>query len=228
MGQEILKIEDAPTGTFTPTGPLEPFELKLGKVIDLSKLCPGDLILVSSVKLTVVGGAIRKVQAQVYQGEHARWEHAAIYIGKGFICEATRQGVAMATLSKYMVNHVIRARRDNTLSLQQQYEIAIHALTRQNATYSYLEIGKLWYKATFGLKKSAGQNMDKLGYYFPARATICSQLYGECYLEVANKLLNNLRDGTVTPAGLSSSKLLTDVKLNWLAIAVATDSEQAL
>lgn len=82
MSQIILKPDDSPQGNLVVQGPLSQKELALGKVIDLNQLLPGHIILVSTCQPGFIGRNIRKVQELGgYLPEHARWEHAALYVG---------------------------------------------------------------------------------------------------------------------------------------------------
>jgi hypothetical protein len=54
---------------------------------------PGDLILVSALTPNRVQLAIERVQCRGgYHPHHARWQHAAVYIGDYYICESTHVG----------------------------------------------------------------------------------------------------------------------------------------
>lgn len=220
MLQKILKPDSAANGSYVVQGPLSQNELQLKKVLDLTQLLPGDLILVSAVTPDFVGRNIRKVQARGgYLDEHAMWEHAALYVGKGVICEATRKGVRRAMLSKYVGKHYIRVRRNTCLTVEQRYELAIHALTLHDFRYDFREIVRLWKNAHFGFSNSTKATVQFLGKQYPKRATICSQLYADCHVSVTKTVIGNLDGGETTPASLSISTALEDVQLDWLTIA---------
>lgn len=161
---------------------------------------------------------IGKVQEKGgFQSEHARWEHAAVYIGKGQICEANKRGVKCAMLSKYAASHWIRVRRDAGLTMDRRYELAIHALTSTTMKYNFLDIIALWKQSRFGFGSVEG-GRKLLGPQYQKSATICSQLYADCYVSVTGKILGNLEDGISTPAALSASNTLIDVNLTWQKI----------
>lgn len=222
MTQEILNPEDQAYGKYIPNGPLSPTEVEMGKVIDLHGLLPGDLILVSAIEQQFVGHMIRQVQEKGgFLPEHARWEHAAMYIGQGVIIEATRKGVKRAMLSKFAKDHRIRVRRDGTLSIEERYQLVVHALTLSDTPYNFIDIVKLWRKSRFGFGNVAEKQSSRLGPQYPKSATICSQLYADCYVNVTSKVLGKLRDGISTPAALSATDTLADVKLQWLSIDTA-------
>lgn len=164
MSQIILKPDDSPNGTLVVQGPLSQRELTLGKVIDLNQLLPGDLILISACQPGFIGRNIQKVQELGgYLTEHARWEHAALYVGKGVICEANRRGVRRAMLSKYVGDHYLRFRRNPNLTIQERYELVIQALASQDFSYNFREIFRLWKSARFGFGNSLKANVQLLG-----------------------------------------------------------------
>lgn len=218
MAQTILSPDDDAEAEFVVQGPLAENELVLGKVIDLDRLLPGDLILVSSLAPDYIVRCIRKVQERGgYTPEHSRWDHAALYVGKGVICEATKNGVRRARLSKYVGRHLIRARRAAGLTLESRYELAIHALTLHGFSYDFREVFRLWRAARHGFN-NAIHDSSVLGNPYPKRATICSQLYADCYVSVTKVVIGNLDGGETTPAWLSVTPQLVDVQLRWLGI----------
>jgi hypothetical protein len=217
MPQLILTPDDAATGPFTVRGPLSRKEIELKKVIDLSVLLPGDLVLVSSMNPGIVARRIREIQQHGgYLPDDARWEHAAMYIGKGVILEATRSGVHRAMLSKYVGDHYIRVRRHPALTKEECYELVISALSLEDYSYSYWEVLRLWKRSKDGFGNAA--NAKQLPTRYSKRATICSQLYVDSYITVTNAVIGNADGGESTPAWLSVAATLDDVALNWLSI----------
>lgn len=217
MTQLCLHPEDPSSGTAAVAGPLSPNELKLKKVVDLSTLLAGDLILTSALSPNYIQQRIRGVQTKGgYQEPDAKWEHAAMYIGRGVLCEATRKGVQRNMLSHYVGSHVLRARRDHTLSIEMRFELAIQALSLQGYGYGFLEIFRLLKAAHIGFSNSANSNGRTPGY--PRHAVICSELYADSYAKITKRVIGNTAGGEVTPASLSADTLLTDVQLRWLAI----------
>lgn len=217
MAHICLHPDDIPSGTATVTGPLSSNELRLKKVVDLSLLRPGDLILTSALSPDLVQRSIRAVQVKGgYQVQDARWEHAAMYIGRGVLCEATRRGVQRGMLSHYIGTHVIRARRDDKLNTETRYELAIQALSFQGYAYGFWEILRLFKAARLGFNNRATSNGRTPGY--PKRAVICSELYADSYSQVTKNIIGNIAGGEVTPASLSTDVRLTDVHLRWLGV----------
>lgn len=198
-------------------GPLSRNEQSLKKVVDLSALAAGDLVLTSALSPNLIQRSIRGVQEKGgYQVQDAQWEHAAMYIGRGVLCEATRKGVQPEMLSHYVGSHILRVRRDNTLSDQTRYELAIQALSLQGYSYGFWEIIRLIKAAHIGFNNSANSNGRTPGY--PSRAVICSELYADSYAKITKKIIGNIAGGEVTPASLSTERLLTDVQLRWLDV----------
>jgi hypothetical protein len=217
MPQLILRPEDTPKGQAVVEGPLSERERSLGKVIDQSLLLPGDLILTSAVTPGLIAHNIRAVQRRGgYGEEHACWEHAAIYIGHGILCEATRRGVRREMLSNYVGTHNLRFRRDNSLTTDQRYELAIAALSFQDYSYGMLEVLRLFKAARWGFGNHVKANMKTSG--FPKRALICSELYADSYAKVTKRIVGNIAGGEVTPASLSADATLVDVPAQWLSI----------
>jgi uncharacterized protein YycO len=148
-----------------------------------------------------------------YHPHHARWQHAAVYIGDYYICESTRWGVKSSTIFPYIGNYLIRVRGDRSLSSDDTWKIAIQALLRLKYKYSYSSIIQLLWQS----KYSSWDQPDEPR-RFSRRAVICSQLYADAYGSVTGKTLDNNVNLPITPAGLSCTSLLQDIKIHWLKI----------
>lgn len=176
---------------------------------------PGDLILVSAIKPGFIGKAIRSVQEKGgYAKDDARWEHAAVYIGSGALCEANRKGVSIGSIFDYADQHLIRVRRNDTLTQDQRWELAVNALKQQNYSYGFFSIVSIVWKARSGFWNGQGKPIS-----FPKSAVICSELYADAHVKVCGQALGNLRSGEVTPASLSMDHALIDVQTQWVKIA---------
>jgi len=213
MPQIVLGPTEPSQGTVLVSSPLSNEERRLQRVLDPTIPRPGDLVLASSIVPTFIPRQIRAVQMRGgYPVDDARWEHAAIFIGKGQIVEATRKGVHTTRLSRYFETHLLRFRRDERISLIEGYELAIEALTYQDYRYSFLEIFRLLLRA-----RGAGfANKAKEGFNYPKQTLICSQLYADSYSAITGRVIGNHRARETTPASLSMSKQLQDVQLRWL------------
>lgn len=181
---------------------------EFGYIPDINLWQPGDLLLFSSIKPNWIKKGITRVQGRGWDANHARWHHAAVYIGRARVCEATITGVAVGSVYKYVPDYLIRVRRcplflGNPVGA---YDIAIAALTRLNRWYSLISVVSVWWKMASGLLK-----LD-----FAATATrahICSHLYADSYSQATKRVLEN--GGTPTPAALSASMDLEDVDSQW-------------
>jgi hypothetical protein len=149
-----------------------------------------------------------------YSAEHARWHHAAVYLGDYLVCEATLRGVRYAPIYAYVGNHFIRVRRDESLSDRDSWRVALYAMTRLKDSYSYLTIASLAFKAQKGYWRPMPESPLPGG-----RAVICSKLYSDAFILATKRVLYNVTAGEVTPASLSSSPIMTDVQTEWLAIS---------
>lgn len=198
-----------------PVGPLPPELRSFGYYPDITLMHPGDLILLSPIKIAGIPKKI--VAAQEIGGyalEDARWTHAAVYAGaKVGLCEATRRGVHASLLHGYVGRYLFRVRRDPTLDRDKGWEIVVNALARLNTRYSFLSIGTIYLRAT-GQGLWASQAMSA----HEKDALICSQLYAEAYSLATGKTLWNRVGKEVTPAYLSQTSALTDVALRWRRI----------
>jgi hypothetical protein len=200
--------------TWTPDHPIPRSVRNWGFCADFSNWLPGDLILVSAQKPGFIQQSIRRIQAQGgYDTVHARWEHAAVYIGSSALCEATRKGVVVSDIYQYIGQHLIRVRRNPTLNNDQRWELAVNALKLRSYRYGYRSILNLLWKSQFS------------GYWgtrtftYPQRTRICSELYADAHTKASNGIiLGNITSGEITPASLSMEKKLIDVKTKWVKI----------
>lgn len=217
MKQIITDPADQAIGKIQLNRPITPKEKLLGKVLNISALQPGDLILTSALNPTFIQRSIRTVQSDGgYTPDHSRWEHAAVYLGNGGICEASREGVKCSTLEDYTGSHYLRFRRDCKLVGNQGFEIAIEALISQNYRYNFKEILRLLINAKRGFGVTKYKPKVSSGY--PKRALICSELYADSYARVTKNTLGNIKGGEVTPASLSCELRLDDIAVGWLKI----------
>ena len=143
-----------------------------------------------------------------------------MYIDKGVLCEATRKGVQRAMLADYFGTHLIRARRNFSLTKDKRWEVAVEALSLQGYSYGFKEIVHLFLRAKSGYwNKAAG----KARLPYPRRAVICSQLYAKSYATVTKHVIGNADGNESTPASLSAEQSLNDVRLYWLEIIPGSD-----
>lgn len=201
------------TGTTEVTPPFPQQLLHFGFFPEISALMPGDLMLFMAQKPQWVSRRIQEAQKRGgFQDYHARWHHAAVHIGKGYVVEAVAEGrVSYRQIYHYIGTHCIRVRRDPRLSDGQRYELAIEALTMLRRRYSLAAIPRIFWHTLKGLWNT--DIIDK-----SARPVICSQVYADAYMMTTNSLVIPGNPGYVIPAALSSSKVLQDVQIPWKKI----------
>jgi hypothetical protein len=81
--------------------------------------------------------------------DDAQWQHAAVYIGEGYVVEATLHGVRYAPIFPYLGGHRLRLRRPLDLSDDDRWKIAIQACVRSNERYAMRSILRL-FRLSFG------------------------------------------------------------------------------
>ena len=141
--------ESESAADWIPDGPLPPELRRFGYYPDITLLQPGDLILVSPVKLSGIPKRIAATQETGgYAPEDARWTHAAVYMGARVgLCEATHRGVHASLLHEYVGKHLFRVRRDPTLDRDTRWEIVVNSLVRLNTPYSLRSVGTIFGRA---------------------------------------------------------------------------------
>ncbi|MBM3582205.1 MAG: hypothetical protein FJX37_09615 [Alphaproteobacteria bacterium] len=215
MAQQFLDPKDTKVnGEWRPSRALEAaVRDKFGRYPNINEWRPGDLLLFNIPENTPLGSKlIIKAQHANYVIEHARWHHAAVYVGDGFLCEADIGGVRHVEIDKYLGRHLIRVRRDMTLSIDDQYKIALRAMTRLREDYGFRQILAL---AFHGIRGSWYPSQLALG----SRGVICSHLYNYAYMGVTKRLLFSTGDRPIIPAELSLTDVLSDVPVYWHRIS---------
>jgi hypothetical protein len=174
---------------------------------------PGDILLFSPIQPAPVARLIQSQQERWGASpEHARFTHAAIYIGLDhLICEAVKSGVKYSTLDSCLDEYCWLARRCPGMTRKLGQRIAAEAVVHLGERYDWqiLVAGIL----TRGNLLNAGA----------AKGLVCSRL---CDRAVTSALLeegflaNDLGfhpnpQTLVTPAILSSTPKLVDVDLDW-------------
>lgn len=171
-------------------------------------------MLISAISPGFIARAIRRVQYRGgYADEDARWEHAAVYIGSGAICEASRKGVNVESIFDYIGSHLIRVRRNTSLTSDQGWNLAVHALLMKKYRYGFWSVVGLYVKSKVGFWRNQGKPIS-----FPKRSVYCSELYADAHVKICDVALGNLKSGEATPASLSLSSKLGDVSLSWVKI----------
>ena len=221
--QHILDIDKVEAHQVHPD-PLPPnFPLprklqKAGYVPDIRDLQPGDLILSSRAsRLDLVSRGTSLIQGWGgYFPEHARWTHAAVYLGELFmICEATRDGVRLGTLLDTAASSVFRVRRGQHgaafIDRETGWRTALFSVAQITKNYDYSQIKELGQLAVTPGFAEYQQKPPKDG----DEAAICSVVFQDAYCRATGILLQNTMSREVTPAFLSATDLLKDVPCGW-------------
>lgn len=185
-----------------------------GFIPDFDDWRPGDLLLVSKVTPGVIERQIVSTQLRLgHAGRDARWHHAAVYIGDGYLCEARPGGVRYHPVVESVdLNTLLRIRRNFDLNGDEPYRIAIRALMRLSRPYSFGSIAQAFFQPL-----NPGRFVVAL--QPRRRALICSQLFHDAYAEVAGTNLVDRLDKPIVPSELSATSNLNDVQIHWVRLS---------
>lgn len=201
---------------------------KWGRILDLSQLEPGDLILTRPAEPATDSISLKIMAAQEHGGfhkRHAQWTHAAVYLGDGeYLCEANfkvpniKAGVMLRSAHTYCDGtYALRARRPKNMTPQQRLRIAIGAVTSIGKSYSFLQIAQFYFAAISG---KGFWSSGARGPRIKTQALVCSTLYQDAYNFAFQG--TTVRMGSLcTPAHLSASPDFeqNEPPLAWLEIA---------
>jgi hypothetical protein len=185
MPQKVLLPSDNPIAgaEWRPTGPIPGSVREFGKFPNIEQWLPADLLLVSSIEPDAVTRQI--INAQVrggFSADDARWQHAAVYLGEGYVIEATLHGVRYAPIYPYLGKHRLRVRRPLDLNSDERWRIAIQADVQANQKYAIRSILSLYARSFKGLwtkqKSDVIKSTEKLSDLFPALLGFIQQRYG--------------------------------------------------
>lgn len=184
-----------------------------GYIPDDEMLLPGDVVLVTP------GSAVaRLIQSAQRKGgfspAHAMWTHAALYIGRGQIVEATPFGGVRVTrlLDMTFGRKILIRRHTATSNLLTRYQIAIEALTELHRGYSFSAVPRL---AWLALRHEIWRNDHRPNI---DAVTICSTLVRNAYARAARLDPLPLVTGMVWPADLSQTSELCDTPIGWIKL----------
>lgn len=199
-------------GRWQPPARLPDAVRDFGKYPDTSQWQPGDVLLFSHTNPVWISRLIIRSQRRLgFGSEHSKWHHAAVYIGDGYIVEATARGVRHNDLYPYLGSHFIRIRRDPEVTINEGYRIAVAALRRHGYSYGFWSVLLLGWQAFTLPSASAGKPPS-----LSQRTRICSQLYFAAHDQITARTLGR-EDPDLTPAAISASNALVDVPSKWLA-----------
>lgn len=214
MSQSVLDPKNKTVqGNWKPDGPLPRRVREFGRYPNFADWHPGDLLLFyKSEKPSLVSKLIIKAQESSFALEHARWHHAAVYVGDGFLCEANIfSGVQYRPIHDYVGKHCIRVRRDPTLAPGEGFKLAVRALTHLRETYGVLTALGLGLKALRGFWRPTTLALDSQG-------VICSRLYALAYMAATGRIISDTDGRPILPADLSLTDNLLDVTVCWREI----------
>jgi len=211
----MLDPESLPlAGRFwTPQGETSESLRNFGKFPNIEDWLPGDVVLVSSVHPGWVTRRIIETQSRKYHPDHARWQHAAIYMGNGFLAEATTRGVKYHPVQNYVGHYYLNVRRNPDLTTDERWLVAIEAGVRLREAYRFADILIIYWRSFAKLGRQIHPNS-----MIQASSVICSQLCQDAHAKVTNRLIVSLAVNPVVPAALSQTEMLNDVPLCWCAI----------
>jgi hypothetical protein len=181
-----------------------------GKFPNIQDWKPGDVLLVSSVEPDWITRKIISIQQKFYAPDHARWQHAAIYMGNGFVAEATTRGVRYESIHKYVGHYLLSVRRFPKLEPDQRWLIAIEAGVRLRAAYGFRDILTIYRRSFPGLARQIQPNI-----VLQANSVICSQLCYDAHMGVEKIIVPSATKRPIVPAALSLTSYLEDVPTYW-------------
>ena len=217
MPQKVLLPSDnsVPGATWKPPGPIPAALREFGKFPNIERWLPADLLLVSSIEPSTLTKQILGAQLRGgFNADDARWQHAAVYLGDGYVIEATLRRVQYVPIYAYIGKYRLRLRRPIGLDQNERWKIAIQAAVRANERYAIGSIFRLYFRSFKGLWTREMPSAIKA----QATSLICSQLYSDSYSSVTGHLLTRTVLETATPAALSHSDAFEDVDLFWATI----------
>jgi hypothetical protein len=217
MPQSILDPRTARSNgtSWLPVEELPARVRSFGLFPNIADWLPGDVLLLSQVAPDWIHRQITAAQLRGFDEEHARWQHAAVYMGDGYVSEAGTSGVRYASVSNYVGEHLIRVRRDFTLQTDERWRVAIQAVVRLGTPYGFRTVFSV-YRNAYSM---SGALALRAQFHKRKRTVICSQLYADAFSVVTGRLLSTRVDAPITPAVLSCAPALSDVALHWKTIA---------
>lgn len=192
---------------------IDPEIRKFGYTPDEGRFLPGDVLLVTGTN--EVAKLIKRVQERGgFDPCHARWTHAALYIGNGQLVEATPfGGIRVGQLAKTTFGRELLVRRvSNHLAMEDRYKVAINALTGLGRGYSLGSVVPLAWQALTGKLWQGERRPDFRS------VTICSSLVRNAYSTAVYKDLVPGVTAVTWPADLSHTGELDDAEIGWVQI----------
>jgi hypothetical protein len=194
---------------------LPPTTRDFGFVPNLGQLMPGDLILSRNTSPGFIDSRIAAAQrGGGFSPSDARWTHAAVFVYEDLIVEALPfKGIVQQSLYCYVPTEIMRVRRKPDLSDGDRLKIAFYAMKNLGKRYGHGDALAVGVDLAKGLWSKGALTTNRF-------IVICSQLYFDAILEVTHRRLANCpTESPTTPAHLSATTDLLDIKVDWHRIA---------
>jgi hypothetical protein len=182
---------------------------------DLSKLRPGDLLLVCPLKAELVAVQIQASQKHLHSQFDAQWVHAAAYLGDESIVELDAGGVRINEISKYIPTHRLLFRRlldslGQPVDELAGHKVAVAALKAFQTRYNGPLLPEIWVKSRIFKRDYRVRPKSK--------EAICSTFYDNAVVRVLGTSAVSAKHSPFTPADLASSTRMIDVDVAWLRL----------
>jgi len=223
--QRELRPDSLAGGEIRPGRALPAKTRDFGRLIDISNLRAGDLLLTRDISGgNWISKTIVDVQNRIgYGPSDARWIHVAMYLGDGAnVVEATIDSVMsggsvrITHLDDYSDGtNILRFRRSKFIKQEQDgWRVCVCALSRLGKPYSIFGALKAWLQALIG-NAVAYDSKQKT---FLSGTVVCSTLYADSFNEALRLSLGE-DNGICVPAWFSATNDFDDVDVQWLQIA---------
>jgi hypothetical protein len=225
--QTELHPDSAAVGGIRTRYPLASETRAFGKLVDVSSLLPGDLILVRALVPDWADDSITTVQtAHGYDSTDARWTHAQLYLGplpdEPCVLEAdtdyyVRGDVRVTRLEDYSRGkHVLRFRRPKaSCNESDRFRLCLCAMLRLGRPYALHLAVWAWIQSLTSLGRGAP---GRRAHRKPTPSSfMCSTLYTDAYRASTRRYIDNCT-GSCLPACLSLSEEFDDVTVHWRSI----------
>lgn len=193
---------------------LPPALLRFKHIPDLSRMQPGDIVLVqprSAPAFLRSHWWIQQTQSKLVPESYAGWIHAALYVGRDMVVEAVPPRVTVNAFSRYAPTHRIKVRRCPKLGEADVFKACVEALRWIGTPYNN------WDVLGFGMAYVGGQPPKQK---LIERSFICSNLIHLAFLHGISRPIVKLGNTRApTPADLAMSSSLHDVAIGWRRLA---------
>lgn len=186
-----------------------------GPFPDSSQFQPGDIVLFRPLNPDFLQKRIISHQERFCRDwkcsdEHARYTHAAVYLGyDGLLCEAVWPRAQFSSIDEKIEDNCIRIRRVLSLTEQQRKELAEAAASLRNVRYGWKTLVELRFT-----KDTLKRRLPDVEDESEQRSLICSTLCSHALKRVGVCVLPPDQRITV-PAYLSLTGELSDVAVEW-------------